>query len=312
MGKVLVSGSVAYDYIMKFDGKFSEHILKDQLENLNVGFTISALQKSSWWTAHNIAYNLGLLWLKDETIMLAAVGKDFVPEEKLSEYIDYKNILKDPELFTPCAYIITDNQHNQITPFYPWALMKAVDQHVPEWDIQYAVIAPNFKDAMLMQLKECREKWIKCFFDPGQAMTLFGKDDLMQALESANYLICNEYEFWLILKKTWFSKDQVTAMLDKIIITLWKDWARLIDKTSDVTVHGLKIPNAVDPTGAGDSFRSGLLAWLLGWASWEDAAKIGNVVASFIIASQGTLNHYFTKEDVKKKLKEVYGQNINF
>lgn len=312
MGKILISGSIAYDYIMNLYEKFSDNILKDQLENLNVGFTISDIQKSSWWTAHNIAYNLGLLWCKEETIMLAAVGKDFTPEEKLMEYIDYSCILRDSDLFTACAYIITDAKHNQMTNFYPWALMQAVKQHIPEWDIVYAVIAPNAKDAMIMQIKECKEKKIKCFFDPWQALTLFGKDDLTQILETTNYLICNEYEFWLILEKTWLSQEQVILMLEKTIITLGKDGVRLIDKDSDEIIPGLVIANVVDPTWAGDSFRSWLLAWLFRWMSWKDSAKIGNVVASFIIASQWTLHHHFTKKDVENKLYETYGQKISF
>lgn len=298
MKKLLVSGSIAYDMIMQFDGKFSDHILKDQLENLNVWFTISHLEKSNGGTAHNIAYSLGLLGLKNDTIMLAAVGKDFVPEEKLSVYIDYARILKDSDLFTPCAYIITDNQHNQITPFYPWALMSAAKQHIPEWDIEYAMIAPNAKDAMLIQLKECKEKWIKCFFDPGQAMTLFGKEDLMHALEAANYLICNEYEFWWILEKTWLSNNEIMASLDKMVITLWKNGVKLIDKDWELLVPTKIVEHPVDPTGAWDAFRAGLLKWLFEWKSWEDSAKIGNAVAAYAVQSQWWMNHVFNLEDI--------------
>ena len=312
MWKILVSGSIAYDYIMKFDGKFSEHILKDQLENLNVGFTISELQKSNGGTAHNIAYNLGLLWLKDQTIMLAAVGKDFVPEENLAQYIKYDSILKDPDLFTPCAYIITDNQHNQITNFYPGAMMKAGTQHVPAWDIQYAIIAPNAKDAMLIQLKECHSNDIKCFFDPGQAMTLFSKEDLTQALENSNYLICNEYEFGWILEKMWLQQHDLINMLEKVVITLGAKGVSLLDKKWEVIIPWVKVENVIDPTWAGDSFRSGLLWGLSKGLDWEDSAKMGNVVASFVVASQGTLSHHFTQEDVLNRFNETYNQNIVF
>ncbi|PJA48280.1 MAG: carbohydrate kinase family protein [candidate division SR1 bacterium CG_4_9_14_3_um_filter_40_9] len=312
MGKILVSGSIAYDYIMKFDGKFSEHILKDQLENLNVGFTISELQKSGGGTAHNIAYNLGLLGLKNDTIMLAAVGKDFIQDENLSKYVNYANVLKDPDLFTPCAYITTDSYHNQITNFYPGAMMKAVNQHVPKGDIQYAIIAPNAKDAMLMHLKECHSNDIKCFFDPGQAMTLFSKEDLMQALENSTYLICNEYEFGWILEKTGLQQHHIINMLEKIVITLGKNGASLLGKQGEVIISGVKVEDVIDPTGAGDSFRSGLLAGLAKGLDREDSAKMGNVVASFVVASQGTLHHHFTREDVLKKFQETYDQNVMF
>ncbi len=307
-----MSGSIAYDYIMNLYEKFSDNILKEQLENLNVGFTISNIQKSDWWTAHNIAYSLGLLWCKNEVIMLAATGKDFTPEEKFLKYIDYSYLLKDTELFTACAYIITDSQGNQMTNFYPWALMQAVKQHIPQWDISYAMIAPNAKDAMIMQIEECKEKNIKCFFDPGQALTLFWKNDLLRVIESTNYLICNEYEFWLVLEKTWLLQNQIVKILEKIIITLGKDGVRLIDKDSDVVIPGLVVENVIDPTWAWDSFRAWLLAWLFKWLSWEDSIKIGNVVASYVITSQGTLNHFFSKNDIEDKLYETYGKKISF
>jgi len=312
MWKILVSWSIAYDYIMKFDGKFSEHILKDQLENLNVGFTISELQKSSWWTAHNIAYSLGLLWLKNDTMMLAAVGKDFLPEEHLATYIAYDYLLKDADLFTPCAYIITDNSHNQITNFYPGAMMKAGTQHIPACDIQYAIIAPNAKDAMLLQIAECHSNGIKCFFDPGQAMTLFSKEDLIYALENSHYLICNEYEFGWILERIWVQQHDIINMLEKVVITLWAKGVSLLDKKWEIIIPWVNVDTVVDPTGAGDSFRSGLLGGLSKWLDWEDSAKMGNVVASFVVASQGGLNHHFTKEDVLQRFQDTYDQTIMF
>jgi len=314
MWKILVSGSVAYDYIMKFDGKFSEHILKDKLENLSVGFTISNLEKSNGGTAHNIAYNLGLLGFRDDTIMLACVGKDFMEEENLQKAIDYSFLSKDEKIFTACAYILTDKENNQITSFYPGAMMNSVNQHVYNLNekIDYAMISPNAKDAMLSQLKECKEKWIKCFFDPGQAMTLFDKNELIDSLDNANYLICNDYEFWMILDKTWLSQGEVLWMLDKAIITLWKDGVKLLDKNNEKNILGLDVKNVIDPTWAGDSFRSWLLAGLFVNLSREDAARIWNVVASFVIWSYGTLNHNFDKNDIKNKIFEVYGEKIDF
>lgn len=312
MWKVLVSGSMAYDYIMKFDWKFSEHILKDKLENLSVGFAISNLEKSNGGTAHNIAYNLGLLGFRDDTIMLACVGKDFMEEENLQKAIDYSFVWKDEKIFTACAYILTDKENNQITSFYPGAMMNSVNQHINQNNIVYAMISPNAKDAMMSQLKECKEKWIKCFFDPGQAMTMFDKNNLMEALENADYLICNDYEFWMILEKTWLSQEEVLWKLDKIIITLWKDGVKLLDKNNEKHILGLAVKNVIDPTWAGDSFRSGLLAGLFSNCSREDAAKIWNTVASFVISSHGTLNHYFDKNDIKNKILETYWEKIDF
>jgi adenosine kinase len=135
---------------------------------------------------------------------------------------------------------------------------------------------------------------------------------LIRAMETATYLICNEYEFGWILEKMWLQQHDIVNMLEKIVITLGKNGVSLLDKQGEITIPWVKVDVVIDPTWAGDSFRSWLLAWLLGKLLFEDAAKIGNVVASFVVSSQGTLTHSFTKQDVKDKIKEVYNQHIDF
>lgn len=315
----MVSGSVAYDDIMKFDWVFSEHILADKIHNLSVAFTVSDLQKINGGTAHNICYGLWLLWFRDQSIMLASVGKDFIVNEKFSKFINYNYILKDNESFTACAYIISDSKNNQITSFYPGPMYKSVGQHIIDYldqGLEYVMVSPQNKDVMIAQLKECKENNIKCFFDPGQAMTLFNKEELEQALGACTYIICNEYEFDSISAKTLLDKNAMLNIVEKIIITLWWEGVKLIDKSGEKIISWLKIEN-VEPTWAWDNFRSGLLASLLVGNDRETSVKVWNVVAlRYLMAkSQWNLNHDLTPEDIKQNVKnqfkEIYNYEIN-
>ncbi len=301
MNKVLVTWSIAYDYIMQVDNEFKNMILPDQIEKLNVGFVASHMTKSDGWTAVNIAYNLWLLGCKDQTLMLASAGKDYQTDQRLSQYIDFSHIQKVADDFTACAYVITDLKHNQIIPFYPGAMNQS-DKQSLSWftDVAYCIVAPNAKSAMMKFIQEAHDLQIPCFFDPGQALWLFNREELLQCLDAANYLICNDYEFDLVLKTSWLSKEEIVKKLDKIIITLWKDGATLLDSTNEITIPWCKVEHVIDPTWAGDSFRSGLLCGLLSGKSREASIKMGNAVGSLVVQSMGTMNHTFTLQEIEE------------
>lgn len=300
MTNILVTGSLAYDYVMKIDDEFKNIILPDQLDKLNIGLVATDMQKSLGGTAANIAYSLGLLGYKDRTHMLGTVGRDFDIDERLSEYIDFSHIAKIEEDFTACAYVITDRQQNQIIPFYPGAMSKAYIQSLDFFsDVDYCIISPNAKDAMMKFLQEAHQKYIKSFFDPGQAMGLFSREELLQACSLADYLICNDYEFEFLMSKTELTKEQLLRSFEYTIITKGKDGAYLYEGVQEIHVPGFSVSDAVDPTGCGDGFRAGLLYGLVNEKTWEESAKIGNAVASFVVRSQGTMNHYFTLEQIE-------------
>lgn len=286
--------------IMQFDDNFSSLILPDQIDSLNICFNIDKLEKNNWGTGHNISYSLGLLGLKDQTMLLAGVGKDFVEELALSELIDYSYLQRETDLYTASCTVVTEKKGNQIITFYPGASdasgKKSIKDMEPE-NIAYAIFAPNGKVAMKF-LEECNQLGIKSFFDPGQTLWLYSPEDLHRALVLTNYLIVNEYEYELILSKTELSETQILQQVNKLIVTLWANGVRIVDQDWSIELPAVHVDNVVDPTGCGDAFRSGLLYGLLNEKSWEQSAKIWLAVASVVLQSQWWMNHHFTLEQI--------------
>lgn len=311
MSKIIVSWSIANDYIMKMDDEFSKHILPEYVDHLSVGFLMPELEKHVGWTAFNIAYSLWLLWMKDDTIMLWAVWKDFEIQKKFEKFINYDYILKDKNNFTACAYVLNDNKWNQITAFHPWAMTNARNQSVKEvnsW--RYLLASPNAPDAMLKHAQEWYEIGLDVFFDPGQNLPAFSKDQLLSVTKYSKYLILNEYELNMFEQKTELSQDELVKLFDKIIVTLGEKGTKLLSADEEQTISGAKIDEAIDATGAGDTFRSGLLTGLYKGKSFEESIKLGNIVASFVVETYGTSAHYFNINDVKKRYTQTYNQEL--
>lgn len=307
MKHILVCGSIANDFIMSYPSHFSDLVVPEHLDKFNLAFTVPSLEKLEWWTAHNITYSLGLLWLKDQTLMVGSVGKDFLPSSRLEEKINYDYLLRDGSSFTAVCYVITALWWQQIIAFHPGAMAKAakinLSSHLSDnfSEVAYAIVSPNDKQAMLSSLKSCFDASISTFFDPGQALELFSQEELRLAIQQANYLICNEHEFALLQRRSWYSFQELRELLDKIVVTLWKDWVQLLDNETEIVIPSIVIENPLDTTGCGDGFRSGLLYGLFHGKSWEESAKIGNAVWYFVAQSQWWMNHTFTLEEILAK-----------
>lgn len=296
--KILVSWSMAYDYIMDFWDSFKNHIMPDKIHMLSVSFFTPKLSKEKWWTGHNIAYNMWLLW--EKSILLWAVWNDFLEK---SEIIDYTNLHRVENNLTASCYIINDKDNNQISAFYPGAMSEASKQDVPDADISYAIISPNDKETMKKHLKQAFLAWIKTFFDPGQQITNITKEELIECLDYTNYLILNDYEYSLFLDKTWISENDLVSKIEKVIVTLWKEWVKLIDINWSTKLDALQNIEVVDPTWAWDAFRAWLIVWLHRWNTWEQSCFMWAVSASFCIQKYGTQNHSFTIEEFENKIK---------
>jgi adenosine kinase len=308
MKRILVCWSIANDFIMSYPSKFSDLVVAEHLDNFNLAFTVPNLEKQEWWTAQNISYSLGLLGLRDQTLMVWSVWKDFIPSSRLEEYINYKNIFRDNALFTAVCYVITAMWWQQIIAFHPGAMSSAakinIDSHLSQnilSEIAYAIIAPNNKEAMLNGLQECSDKKIPVFFDPGQALELFSQEELRHAIQQATYLICNEHEFALLQRRSWYTVEDLVVQFEKIVVTLGKNWVQLLDKEHNLVLPSIVIENPLDTTGCGDWFRSGLLYGLFHGKSWEDAAKIGNAVGYYVAQFQWGMNHRFTMDEILAK-----------
>lgn len=304
--KILVSWSIAYDYIMSFEDSFKNHILPEKIHILNVSFYSPKLIKEKWWTWHNIAYNLWLLW--EKAILLWLAWNDF--NEK-SEIIDYSNLTKLNFFQTASCYLINDKDNNQINAFYPWAMWENIIPSIPDEEIWYAIISPNNTEIMISHLKTCHNLGIKTFFDPGQQIWVLTKQELIDSLDYTNYLIVNDYEFVSFLEKTGLNESYIKEKVEKIIVTLWKDWVKIIDKEKEQKIDANKDVKILDPTWAWDAFRAGLIYWLNCWNDWSEACRIWCTTASYAIEKYWTQNHNYKKDDIIKRYEENYNEKLN-
>lgn len=311
MQKILVSWSTAYDYIMNFAWEFKGSINQENLSNLSVWFLVHKLKKEVWWTGLNIIFNLALLW--EEAILLSSVGDDYIFDWFLREKINLDYVYKSDKLLSASAYIINDENWNQITAFYPWAMDDAdkVSVYDVRKEISYTIVSPNKKEAMLKHLRESKELWYKTFFDPWQQIGAFSTEELEESFLNANFLICNEYEFDEILSKTWKSEIELLSHLDKIIVTLWEKWSKIIDRNKVIHIPACPVSEVLDPTWAWDAFRAWLLKGLIYEYDWETSAKIGSIIATNCVQFHGAQNHFINKHTVELEMKEVYWIDVN-
>lgn len=291
---IFVSGSVAHDYIMTYDGNFASHILADKLPQLSMWFGIANMEKYDWWAGHNIAYGLWRLWSKDNTLLRASVGKDFIQDS--GKNINYDYLTHIDYLNTATGFIFTDKENNQITPFYPGAMglihTQALDI-LDQYEFSHAIISPNDIQAMIPHLKACKAKWMVTLFDPGQSLHFLDDSQLIEASNLADILIVNDYEWSLWSEKTWHNEQSLISPIHTIIVTKWEEWVSYWTQESKVrnTISAIPCDNVIDPTGAGDALRAGLLHWLSKWKSLSESLEIGQELARHCIQSAWWQNY---------------------
>jgi adenosine kinase len=306
---IYVSGSMAYDRIMDFPGKFSDHILPDKLHILNVCFTVNGMQEKFGGTAGNIAYSLALLG--ERPLILAAIGKDYDSYFKwLSQHdISTEGIKVIDEEFTAGAYITTDQADNQITGFNPGAMKHPSSYNFDglRADDCLVVIAPGNLRDMAEHAETCRTKGIRYICDPGQSLTAWNGKDLARWVEGSFMLISNDYELELIIKMTGMDKKNLQSMTKVIITTLGEKGSLISSHEGEILVPPAKTVSVVDPTGAGDAFRSGLVKGLVMGKDMETSAKMGAVAAVYAIEKYGTQEHSYTYEEFTQRYAENFG-----
>ncbi len=301
---IITSGSLAYDRIMDFPGYFSDHILPEKIHVLNVSFTVNSLIEKFGGTAGNIAYALSLLG--EKPIILATIGRDYHRyfEWLMKNNIAYDNITIIEEELTACAYIITDQADNQITGFNPGAMKHPssfnFDKVNPEESI--AIIAPGNLEDMMNYSVTYKAKGIDYIFDPGQSLPMWDSQDLIQCIEGSKIMVSNDYELELIISKTGFDKYKLLQRTNSIITTLGELGSRVCTPDYEINVPAVKPKEVVDPTGAGDAYRAGLIKGLIQGRNIEQSAKMGSVCASFAIECYGTQEYYFSLTEFEDRL----------
>ncbi|WP_243358770.1 carbohydrate kinase family protein [Fundidesulfovibrio terrae] len=308
--RILVFGSMAYDRIMTFPGKFADHILPDKLHILSVCFVLQDLQEKFGGTAGNIAYSLSLLG--DSPTIIATVGKDFEPYAAwLAQHgLTMQGIRNVPEEFTAGAYITTDQTDNQITAFNPGAMKVQAGFSLDGFDpaSTLGIVAPGCLADMKFYSAKFKELNIPFFYDPGQNITAFSGEELAEMLTGASYLITNDYELQLIMNATGLTKESILHRVGILITTLGEEGSVINEKGVETRVPAACISGVKDPTGAGDSFRAGLLRGLAQGKPLPVAARMGAVCAAYCVEQHGTQEHAFTEAEFWARYEENFGK----
>ncbi len=305
---ILLTGSVAYDYLMTFPGLFKEQILPERLASISLSFLVESMSKQRGGIAPNIAYTMALLGEKPR--VMATVGEDF---GDYRAWLDAKGVDTDlmkvvPGLFTASFFATTDTDSAQIASFYPGAMAHSATQSLKDLDSKpdLVIVSPSAPDAMMKFPAECRELDIKYLYDPSQQVLRLEGAELARDMEGAYFLFCNDYEFGLISKKTGWSLDQILEHVEVLVITRGKDGADLYVGGDAVHIPTVPEDQVVDPTGVGDAFRGGFLAGYSHGFDWKLCGEIGSLSAVYCLEQRGTQNHSYTKEDFVKRFRKHF------
>ena len=308
----LICGSVAYDTIMTFDGRFREHILPDQIHMLNVSFLVPGMRREFGGCAGNIAYTLKMLG--GEPLVMGTVGEDAGP------YLDYLRklgIVTDhirtlPDTFTAQAMITTDLDNNQITAFHPGAMSQSQLNSVQDAltggrQPALGIVAPDSREGMLHHAQQFAEAGVPFIFDLGQAMPLFNGEDLRQFIELASYVTVNDYEAQVLLSRTAWTSAEVAAKVRAFIVTHGERGASIFADGQQYAIPAVPAEQVVDPTGCGDAFRGGLLYGIENGLDWETTGRLASLMGALKIARQGPQNHWLSREDIGNRFQSAFG-----
>jgi adenosine kinase len=301
---------MAYDRIMDFPGFFKDYILPEKIHVLNVCFNVNGLQEKFGGTAGNIAYSLGLLG--ERPTIIATIGKDYAT---YFEWLRKNNISTDgieivPDQFTAGAYITTDRSDNQITGFNPGAMKKATryDLRAADPEKSVVLIAPGNLQDMTGYAERCRGLGIPYICDPGQSLTLWTGELMREWIRGSKMLITNDYELEVIMKVTEMTKGDILGLTEMIITTLGDKGSLISTADGDMEVPAAKVADILDPTGAGDAYRAGLLKGMAMNLEIGQAAMMGAVAAAYAVEKYGTQEHGYTYEEFAARYRQNFGE----
>jgi adenosine kinase len=288
----IICGSLAFDSIMNFEGKFADQILPDQIHNLNVSFFVPTLRREFGGCAGNIAY--ALKQLGGTPLIMATVGSDGADYAKRIAALGMSTefVREVNDTYTAQAMIMTDANNNQITAFHPGAMMQAhITKVTPRADIKIGIVSPDGRDAMLEHAEQFRAAGIPFVFDPGQGLPMFDGKDLAHFIDLATWVTVNDYEGKMLSDRTGLSSAEISKKVKGLIVTLGEHGCEVWVDGEKTVVAPVIATKVVDPTGCGDAFRGALLFGLeKGWPLAQ-CAKLGNQLGAIKIAQRGGQNY---------------------
>ncbi len=309
---VQISGSIAFDTIMVFEGRFKDHILPEQTHMLNVAFLAPQMRQEYGGCAANIAYTLR--GLGQDCGLLGAIGKDGGEYlERLDALgIDTSKVLTAEDCYSAQAFITTDLDDNQITAFHPGAMNRAGEVGLGESAATLGIVSPNGRDAMIRHAREFSARGVPFVFDPGQAMPIFDAQDLSSFVSQATWVAVNDYEGHMLAEKLGVDMQSLAKQLrGGLVVTRGAEGVEITDGSGTVKIDGLDVTQLLgaapaDPTGCGDAFRGGLLFGLARGASLLDSARLGNIMGAIKVTHRGGQNHTVRPTEVAQVLQNIY------
>ncbi len=308
----VICGSLAYDTIMVFQDQFKNHILPDQVHILNVSFLVPAMRREFGGCAGNIAYNLKLLG--GDPLPVATVGQDFGPYRAHLQAcgIRLECIRQFDDQFTPQCFITTDLDNNQITAFHPGAMSSAQENHVNDIaQIDFAIVAPDGREAMLQHVEEFAARGVPFIFDPGQAMPLFSGDEFRMMIEKATYVIVNDYESQLLQTRTGWSAAEIATHVSAYIVTHGPRGSVIHAGSESHQIPPARERKVVDPTGCGDAYRAGLIFGIMQGKDWPTVGRMASLMGALKVEHPGTQNQHFTPAGFAAEFLEQFGYALD-
>jgi adenosine kinase len=307
---IIVTGSIAYDYLMSFPGRFSEHILPEQIHRISLSFLVDSMRKQRGGCAANIAYNLALLG--ERPTVMATVGQDFGEYRTWLESVgvDTAAIAEVKDEFTASFFVNTDLDNNQIASFYIGAMGKADMLSFHNLDheaIDIAIISPNAPTAMVKYARECQELGIPYIYDPSQQIIRLSAEELLAGTRWARLLIVNEYEFGMIRNKTGLSEDELLSLPAITIITRGEAGSTIYVDDQELSIPVVPPEPRVEPTGVGDAYRAGIIKGMLRGYRWETTGRIAALAATYTLEQHGTQNHRYTRPEFVARYRRIFG-----
>jgi adenosine kinase len=309
--KILICGSIAFDNIMVFRGRFKEHILPEQIHILNVAFLVPELRREFGGCAGNIGYNLKLLG--GDPVIMATVGEDAAP---YLARLDSLGLARDqvrtvPGTLTAQAFITTDLDDNQITAFHPGAMNHSHENRIgPHLAAGLAIVAPDGRAGMAAHVNELASARIPFMFDPGQGLPMFDGPELLAMIDAASYLAVNDYEGRMLVEKTGRPVEELARMVDALIVTKGASGSTIYARGQRHDIPSVEPEEVVDPTGCGDAYRAGLLFGIAAGLDWPVIGRLASLMGAIKVASRGGQNHRSTRAEIGARYRRNFGASI--
>ncbi|HKF42982.1 MAG TPA: carbohydrate kinase family protein [Thermoanaerobaculia bacterium] len=314
-GRVVVTGSVAFDYLMRFPGKFVEHLIPDRLSRLSVSFLVDEMRRVPGGCGPNIAYSLVLLG--ETPLLFAAAGRDAgeYRDRLARDGVDVSGLRLYEDVFTASFFVSTDRDQNQIASFYTGAMARAGDLSIGSLDaatIALVVVSPNDPAAMARYVAECRTLQVPFLYDPSQQVARLTGEELREGMDGASIVIVNDYEFGILTNKTGLSPEEVEERIPVLVVTHGAEGSTISVAEKGGSrrerVPAAKLEReALDPTGVGDAFRAGLIRGLRIGSPWPIAGRMGSVAAVYALEALGPQPGRYSKQEFRERYFRNFG-----